>query len=345
MKHKLIALLLTVTLFLTGCNTADNTDSNQDVSTISTSTEEVLDLNERIYPDNAFMALDIDYTNNTWAPQGSVVSFTYETKNHLSEDDTVYEKTALVYLPACYDETDTETRYNVLYLMHGGSDSPEWFFGEAGGYSRITRMMDSMIANGEMEPLIVCAVTYYTEYCSDYTENCLNFHHELMNDIIPVFETQYHTYAENVTPEGLAASRLHRAFGGFSMGAVTTWSVLENCINEFAYFLPISGDCWAFGNTAGGRKPVQTAERLAWKITDHDQTAEDFYIYAGCGSNDIAEPNLTPQIEAMKNIPEVFTYCDNFADGNLYHCIYENGGHDVNTVINILYNGLPKMFG
>lgn len=50
-------------------------------------------------------------------------------------------------------------------------------------------------------------------------------------------------------------------------------------------------------------------------------------------------------IDAMKEHTDVFTYCDNFADGNLYQCIYENGGHDVQTVIHIMFNGLPKMFG
>ena len=59
----------------------------------------------------------------------------------------------------------------------------------------------------------------------------------------------------------------------------------------------------------------------------------------------MAEPNLTPQINAMKELTDTFIYCDNFADGNLYQCIYPQGGHDRNTVARILYNGLPKMFG
>ncbi len=42
---------------------------------------------------------------------------------------------------------------------------------------------------------------------------------------------------------------------------------------------------------------------------------------------------------------DTFIYCDNFADGNLYQCIYPQGSHDRNTVARILYNGLPKMFG
>ena len=351
---KRIFLTFTVVLLavIGGCGTKTSNPALENASNdiemtqtpIETAIPEEEIMKTRSYPDNAYQIMDKDYTNNDWAPFGTVVSFPYETKNHQTEDDTIYQKSALVYLPACYDANDTDTKYNVLYLMHGGSDSPQWFLGKEGGCSQITRMLDSMIEKGEIEPLIICAVSYYTDYCGDATRNCLDFHYELMNDVIPLFETTYHTYAEDVTKEGLAASRQHRAFGGFSMGAVTTWSVLENCIDEFAYFLPISGDCWTLGSTMGGSKPYETAVQLAFKIGEAGKTSSDFYIYSGCGEYDMAEPNLTPQIEGMKKLTDTFIYCDNFADGNLYQCIYPGGGHDVNTVIAILYNGLPKMF-
>ncbi|MDD5899504.1 MAG: alpha/beta hydrolase-fold protein [Lachnospiraceae bacterium] len=298
---------------------------------------------ERTYPDNTTQKLTQNYLYDNPAPLGSVSNFIYETRNHRNNNGKVYQKSALVYLPACYDETDTETRYNVLYLMHGGGDSPKWFLGGEGLKSKFTRMLDSMIDAGEIEPMIVCAVSYYTEYSNDATQNCIDFHYELMNDLIPVFETTYHTYAEDVTPEELAASRTHRAFGGFSMGAVTTWSVFENCLDEFAYFMPMSGDCWALGMTAGNSKAMQTAEHLASKVAQAGKNAEDFFIYCGCGTSDSANPNLTPQINAMKTLTDTFLYCENFANGNLYQCVVP-GGHDINTVNQVLYNGVPKLF-
>ncbi|MBQ9767211.1 MAG: hypothetical protein IJW37_03825 [Lachnospiraceae bacterium] len=298
---------------------------------------------ERTYPDNTVQTMARDYLFDNPAPKGTVVDFTYETRNHRSDDGKTYQKTALVYLPPCYDENDTETKYNVLYLMHGGGDSPEWFLGKKGTLKVFNRMMDYMIDSGEIEPMIICAVSYYNEYSGDATKNCIDFHLELMNDLIPVFETTYRTHAEDVTPEGLAASRTHRAFGGFSMGAVTTWSVFENCLDEFAYFIPMSGDCWALGMTAGNSKAVQTAQHLADKVAESGKTAEDFFIYSGCGTTDIANPNLTPQINQMKTLTDTFLYCDNFANGNLYQCVVP-GGHDVLTVNQILYNGIPKLF-
>lgn len=297
----------------------------------------------RTYSDNTMQPLTTNYLYNNSAPEGSVINFTYETKNHLANNDTTYQKSALVYLPACYDANDTETKYNVLYLMHGGGDSPKWFLGGEGKKSKITRMLDSMIDSGEIKPMIVCAVSYYTDYSNDATRNCLNFHYELMNDLIPVLETTYPTYATDVTPDGLAASRTHRGFGGFSMGAVTTWSVFEHCLNEFAYFVPMSGDCWALGSTAGSSRSLQTAQHLAAKVAESNKTAEDFFLYTGCGTSDIANPNLTPQVNAMSTLTDTFLYCKNFANGNLYECIVP-GGHDVQTVTAILYNAIPKLF-
>ncbi len=352
---KVIVLAAAALLTMLGCtagseSVSETASENTSLSLqqMTLASEEVTDIKqERIYPDNAYRELTDEYFSNETAAEGTVVRFTYETKNHLdfNENSPVYEKSALVYLPAGYDENDTETKYNVMYLMHGGSDSPEWFLNGEGETSYLSRMLDTMTANGEIEPMILCAVSYYTDYCRDDTQNCINFHHELINDIIPAFEKKYHTFAEDVTPEGIAASRRHRAFGGFSMGAVTTWSAFEYCLDEIAYFMPISGDCWSLGSTAGGSKPVQTAERLASKVKESGVSPEGFYIYAGCGGYDMANPNLVPQTEAMKELTDTFIYCDNFSEGNLYHCLYEKGGHDRNTVLAVMFNGLPKMFG
>ena len=357
MKKTVISTILTATLLLTGCAgdtesieasaEAQTTSAVTDTATTETyATEEATEaVPERIYPDNSYKALDRAFLSEEVAERGSVVKFTYETKDNVGGGDTVYEKYALVYLPAGYDENDTETRYNVMYFMHGGSDSPEWFLKGEGQKSEFAYLFDSLIANGEMEPAIICFVSYYTEYRHDDTQNCLNFHNELMNDLIPAFESKYHTYAEDVTPDGIRASRLHRAFGGFSMGAVTTWATFENRLDSIAYYLPVSGDCWALGGTAGGSQSQRTAEHLAEAVRNSGFTAEDFYIYTGCGGNDIAEPNLRPQADAMAQLGDPFIHCENFADGNFYFCLYENGGHDKNTVLNVMYNGLPKMFG
>ncbi len=359
MKKLLSTILAVSALLLVGCSSSEKpletpepvktetvtvaeTTTTAETTTEAITTKEAANLMpERIYPDNPFKELSLSYDGDASLPQGTVVKFTYETKNHLSSSDAIYEKYALVYLPASYDENDTETKYNVLYLMHGGSDSPEWYLNGEGKSSSLAKILDTLIARGEMEPVIICAVSYYTEYSSDATKNCIDFYHELMNDVIPVFEKKYNIFSD----ENKEIMRRHRAFGGFSMGAVATWSVFENCLDDFAYFMPMSGDCWALGRTAGGSQATLTAEHLADAVKKNGRTADDFKIYAGCGGTDIAKPNLMPQIEAMKKLTDTFVYCDNFSDGNLYHCLFENGGHDLNTVLHVMYNALPKMFG
>lgn len=273
--------------------------------------------------------------------RGEIISFTYQTMNHKNkEDDKIYTKKALVYLPYGYDNTKP---HNILYLMHGGSDSPEWFFGGEGEHTELKNIIDHLIAEEIMEPMIICAVSYYTEYLHDATENCGNFYLELIYDVMPAVEANYRTYATEQSKEGLKKSRMHRAFAGFSMGAMTTWSVMEHCMDYFSYYMPISGDCWALGIKQGGEQPEATASYLARKIMTSGYSKKDFYIYAGCGEEDIARPNLIPMIEAMKKQEDIFVYADSFEKGNLYCITCEAGGHDVKTVKRVLYNGLPKM--
>lgn len=115
-------------LLLTGCtgNTESAADDIKDqtsvtgLTTTATTEEEIEIVPERIYPDNTYKALDPAYRNTEIAERGTVVRFTYDTKDNVGGDNTVYQN-----LPTGYDENDTETRYNVMYFMQGGSDSPE----------------------------------------------------------------------------------------------------------------------------------------------------------------------------------------------------------------------------
>ena len=46
--------------------------------------------------------------------------------------------------------------------------------------------------------------------------------------VVPFVEGKYSTYAASTSEADLRASRMHRAYGGFSMGAVSTWAVFQN---------------------------------------------------------------------------------------------------------------------
>lgn len=178
--------------------------------------------------------------------QGTVVQIEYDSKEHV-RDSADITKTAYVYLPYGYDENDTETRYDICYLMHG-------WYGHAGEYfeyANIKEMLDNMIENGDIPPTIFVSATFYNANSSDDFSSSVaelrQFYRDFEDNLMPAVEGEFHTYAESTSPDALKASRDHRAFGGFSLGSVTTW--LQFCYNSdyIRYFLPMSGSCWYYG--------------------------------------------------------------------------------------------------
>ena len=108
------------------------------------------------FPDNTFEEMDPNYITGV-TQRGKTVLFSYDAQ---TEDGTPYTKRALVYVPYGYDENDTETRYNVLYLMHGHGGGYTTFFRGAGSFSPMQFVLDAMIEKGRIEPLLVVAPTY-----------------------------------------------------------------------------------------------------------------------------------------------------------------------------------------
>ncbi len=269
---------------------------------------------------------------------GTLEVIGYDTKNYHGGGEN-FSKSAYVYLPYGYDKSKA---YDVFYLMHGGGGNERDYFGGAVKDAVTKELLDNMIASGELAPCIVVAPSYNNPYEPSATENCRHFASELVNDLIPTVELRYGTHLRDASLDAIRETRLHRAFGGFSMGAACTWWVFEFALREVGYFMPISGDSWC---KTGFKAGAGTAEYMRDIVLDYGYTKDDFIIYSGTGTLDIAYPNMTPLIEEMKKLDGVFVYCDNFSDGNLYYALREGGYHDINTIYRIVYNGLPKMFG
>lgn len=192
--------------------------------------------------------------------RGEVVRIDYPTRNYAESTGAARTNTAYVYLPYGYDE-NTDQRYNVLYFVHGHYGTASTTFEAENGLLR--KLLDHMTANRDMAPTIVVSPSYnYGEPTPNYVDAdpyCEALPQELVNDLIPVVESRYRTYAEGTDAAGLEASREHRAIGGFSMGAVTTWYALEHTLASFKYFMPVSADSWALGAFAGMNRPMETA--------------------------------------------------------------------------------------
>lgn len=274
--------------------------------------------------------------------QGTVVRLDYQS-NTYDEKNKELSKFAFVYLPYGYEENDTQTRYNIFYLMHGGGGTAERYLGGENGDASLKRILDHMIEDGEIEPMIVVTPTFYPDDRSGpEAELTANFHNELVLDLMPAVEKRYHTYAESTDGEGLKASREHRIFGGFSMGSVTTWYTFIDGLDYFKYYLPISGDCWLFGRMGGTDSDYsETAAYLNQLVQGSGYSQDDYYIYAATGTDDIAYSALSKQVEAMKAYPETFVYNSDFTKGNFYYGVVKGGVHN-NTYMNqYIYNALP----
>ena len=277
-------------------------------------------------------------------PRGRIERITYQATN---VKGMTLEKCANVYLPADYD-TAPEQRYNVFYLMHGGGGNEDAWLDSC----PVKNVLDRLNAEGALAPTIVVFPTYYTEgntpENADFRiagrEEIILFQTELMRNLVPAVESRYRTYAQSVDPEGLAASRMHRGFGGFSMGGGNTWMTFTHNLASFGWFMPLSGDCWELETMGGRTKPVETAALLKDIVTKGGFDPRDYFIYALTGSEDIAYENLTPQIEAMEAYPAQFQAADDFAAGNLRYEVADGFPHAYEYVVTYVERALPTFF-
>lgn len=271
--------------------------------------------------------------------RGEVVRIDYDTHDYAEGTGAVRTNTAYVYLPYGYEE-HTDRRYNVLYFVHGHYGTAASFFQDENGLLR--KLLDHMTENGDMAPTIVVSPSYNygnpTPNYADADPYCEALPQELVNDLMPVVESRYRTYSQSTDAAGLEASREHRAIGGFSMGAVTTWYALEHTLDYFKYFMPVSADCWSLGRFAGMNRPRETAEYLAGIVRNSSYAGNGFYIWAASGTSDSAYGETLVQIQAMAQLKDVFPVT------NLTFHEKDGARHEFRPRAEYLYNALPFFF-
>lgn len=305
MKPLLITGLLVLALLgLTACSSGSGTDQPQPEQT-GQMAEAAGNMDREETASQAQTEYISAVPEEYFAPSdhpGQVVEITYDSRDYTDPAEPAIQKTAHVYLPYDYDETDADTRYNILYLMHGWTMTAGDFFDPA--QSDIVPMLDHMIENGDVPPVIVVCATFdaqnQSQGFSRSVEELSVFHRDLRENLIPFVESRYHTYAQDVTEEGLQASREHRAFGGFSLGAVTTWYQFIYNLDYIKYFVPMSGDCWIMGTYSGLYQPVETVDYLEQVVSDGGWDGDDFCIYQGIGTNDPIWDQTDSQITVLE---------------------------------------------
>lgn len=331
---KRFALLGTVLMsFLTGCGTQqENTANSQTIPKAAVSSDTVKEIAQTgmstTVPDIYLQPIE---------QAGTVTQITYDSKDFVRDGSDI-TKTAYVYLPYGYDENDTETRYNICYLMHGwGGHAGEYF-----QYANITDMLDNMIAKGDIPPTIFVSATFYNDNSdtgfSGSVAEFRQFHRDFEEYLMPAVEEQFHTYAESTSPDDLKASRDHRAFGGFSLGSVTTW--LQFCYDSdyIRYFLPMSGSCWYYGGY-GDFQIEKNVDFIQQLIQDNDLDERGYFIYHGVGTNDTVKSQSIDMAEEMLSRSDIFT-----PDHYVFYQ-REDGQHDHVSCREFMYNALPLFFG
>ncbi len=244
------------------------------------------------------------------AQSGKVINETYNGINGTNKLN--------VYLPYGYDESK---QYNIFYLMHGGGENENTIFSDD---VKLHYILDNMIMNGELEPMIVVTPTF---------NNCeaATFYKEFRASVIPFVEGKYSTYAKSTSEADLIASRMHRAYGGFSMGALSAWCVGNHALDMVGYLMPLSGDNW------------EGVSSLTAEIDRLGLQKDEYFIMAATGSEDIAYGNMNPQMEQMKNDSH-FTYTSDFSKGNFYYLVADGKTHWWGFVRHYVYDCLPYFF-
>jgi enterochelin esterase-like enzyme len=257
-----------------------------------------------------------------------------KTSYTITYQGTEFQKEAYVYVPSAYDGT----AMNILYLMHGSQGSGKALAED------MAPLLDKWIQEGEIKPLLVVFPTYYPDrsfvvpdYSRDYPLNHFFATEELL-PLMRAVEGTYRTYAEGTDEAGLAAGRTHRAFGGYSMGGVTTWDVLAYQSMYFSDFMPMAGDCW-LDRVTDASGDTETADLLMQGLSANGFTANDFRIIAMVGENDGTKYSMQPQIAALRN-----DHADLIRADNLIYWENARGGHSEESLEAEVEHGIPYLF-
>lgn len=264
---------------------------------------------------------------------GTIEEITYTSKRYATDQGEL-TKRALVYLPKGFDGA-SDKEYKTLYLMHGGGGNEEEFLYGQDGKKALLYIIDHMIANGELEPLIIVTPSFYYDPSQSLTHDIQEagaltkaYHNEFRNELLPYIEAHY----------PVIKNRESRAFSGFSMGSETTWEVMLNCLDLVKNFMPFSGDCWIAGEKAGFTKTQETVELMEQKLKDNGFEKYDYNIFSFTGDGDIAFPALDAQIKLM---------FERGWDGNgnrLRYGSWAEGIHWYPWIYEYFYNIMPDLF-
>lgn len=318
MKKSIILSVAVLSAGFISCKKQETKVEEKKVESIITKgIAEAIKQEHKIVLDKDLDIIPVEYKVNCKENSGTIQHITYKTKNYFG-DKSEMEKKANVYLPAGYDESK---KYSVLYLMHGiGGNENEW--GMTDDNSLVKKMMDNLIAKGDIEPFIVITPNGRSGRDFAKTDSDFNafykFGEELRNDLIPYMDTHYSTIAD----------RNHRGMAGLSMGGMQTINIgICECLDLISWFGAFSAAPTSYD-----------AAKVADYITTHPEWTVN-YFYNICGTEDgIAYGSHK---NAAYNLPQL---SPKIIDGENYKWQQRTGGHDFG-IWHLGFFNFAKIFG
>lgn len=240
------------------------------------------------------------------AHPGQVVKVKYESNVY----DRTYKRYVNVYLPYGYDENGTE-RYPVIYFFHGNGCDQTTLIGNP--YT--VNAFDHMIESGEMPACIIVAPTYFYDVRRNLVDEEL-FVREMREEIMPLVESTYRTYAETADEAGFIASRNMRAICGFSRGSYMTWRLMEHMTDYARTFLPFS-------------YAVEEDAMQAINAAFAGDYADDFFIYMASGGPEDGAYKGAVELAQKLVGDERIRFGSDFAQDNFFFLASDNPHQDL----------------
>lgn len=168
----------------------------------------------------------VDFYHAKDVPHGEVRSRWYTSKV------TGQTRHIVVYTPPGYD-ADTQKRYPVLYLQHGGGEDETGWVRQG----RANFILDNLIAEKKAVPMIVVMEKGYAARAGAAPEpkgrgfNFTAFEDVVLKDLIPLIDSTYRTVPD----------RGHRAIAGLSMGGAQSMQIGLGHLDTFSAVAAFSG--------------------------------------------------------------------------------------------------------
>ena len=156
----------------------------------------------------------------------------------------------IVYAPPGYDTENTDVRYPVVYMLHGVFADHNYFR----GLFNIGNVMDEMIYNGDIEPMLIVTPnatnnlggSFYTN-SPDFGEGSFagNMEDFIIDEVVHIVDSVFNTIPD----------RKHRAIAGHSMGGYGAMKLAMLHSDMFGATASMSGPVAFWGTYPADQTP------------------------------------------------------------------------------------------